>query len=133
MKYMKWIACALAFVMTLLAFSGSAGVIITRNYAEIEAPWNVESLTGIYLTLTAVLAVVVAWLGAKLEKPVRTLGGCMAAFVGISLAVLSYYILIRKIWVCAEMMKVFLLIMAMLIAIIWLVGGMIRRQLEKEQ
>ena len=73
------------------------------------------------------LAVAIAWLAAKLEKPVRLLAlsiGASAGAAGLAMAVL-----VKDTAAMARL----ILILAMLLTIIWLVGGMIRRHLTERE
>ena len=109
MKYMKWITVALAVLMVLLALGG--------------ASMDTQGAGGM-LAVAAGLAVVLSWLIGKVEKPVRLL----ALSIGAT-SVLSVCILLNS----ADAIKRFVLILAMLLAIIWLVGGMIRRHLTERK
>ena len=109
MNKLKWIAAVLAVVMVLLALAGAS-----RDTQE----------AGNMLAVAAGIAVVLSWLTAKMEKPLRLLGlsiGATAAF--------SACILLNN----ADAMKRFILILAMLLAVVWLVGGMIRRHLTERK
>ena len=109
MKYMKWITVALAVLMVLLALGG--------------ASMDTQGAGGM-LAIAAGLAVVLSWLIGKVEKPVRLLTLSIGAT-----SVLSVCALMNN----ADAIKRFVLIMAMLLAIIWLVGGMIRRHLTERK
>ena len=109
MKYMKWITVALAVLMVLLALGG--------------ASMGTQEAGGM-LAVAAGLAVVLAWLAAKLERPLRLL----ALSIGAT-SVLSVCALLNN----ADAMKRLILILVMLLAIIWLVGGMIRRHLTERE
>ena len=109
MKYMKWITVALAVLMVLLALGG--------------ASMDTQGAGGM-LAVAAGLAVVLSWLIGKVEKPVRLL----ALSIGAT-SVLSVCALMNN----ADAIKRFVLILAMLLAIIWLVGGMIRRHLTERK
>ena len=109
MKYMKWITVALAVLMVLLALGG--------------ASMGTQESGGM-LAVAAGLAVVLAWLAAKLERPLRLL----ALSIGAT-SVLSVCALLNN----ADAMKRLILILVMLLAIIWLVGGMIRRHLTERE
>ena len=109
MKYMKWITVALAVLMVLLALGG--------------ASMDTQGAGGM-LAVAAGLAVVLSWLIGKVEKPVRLL----ALSIGAT-SVLSVCAQLNN----ADAIKRFVLILAMLLAIIWLVGGMIRRHLTERK
>ena len=66
----------------------------------------------------------VVGLAGKLEKPVQLLGPSMGATVALAVC-----LLLKD----AAAMKRFLLILAMLLAILWLVGSMIRRHLTERK
>ena len=109
MNKLKWITVALAVVMVMLALGGAS-----RGTQE----------AGGMLAVAAGLAVVLSWLIGKVEKPLLLLGPSIG---GIS--VLSACMLLNN----TDAVKRFVLIMAMLLAVIWLVGGMIRRHLMKAE
>ena len=110
MNKLEWITAALAAVMVLLALGG--------------AKLSAQEAGGAMTAAAAGLAVALAWLAGKLEKPVRLLGLSM----GVT-AVLAVCLLLKD----AAAMKRFLLILAMLLAILWLVGSMIRRHLTERK
>ena len=110
MNKLEWITAALAAVMVLLALGG--------------AKLSAQEAGGAMTAAAAGLAVALAWLSGKLEKPVRLLGPSMGAT-----AVLAVCLLLKD----AAAMKRFLLILAMLLAILWLVGSMIRRHLTERK
>ena len=110
MNKLEWITAALAAVMVLLALGG--------------AKLSAQEAGGAMTAAAAGLAVALAWLAGKLEKPVRLLGPSMGAT-----AVLAVCLLLKD----AAAMKRFLLILAMLLAILWLVGSMIRRHLTERK
>ena len=110
MNKLEWITAALAAVMVLLALGG----------AKLSAQEAGSAMTA----AAAGLAVALAWLAGKLEKPVRLLGLSMGATVALAVC-----LLLKD----AAAMKRFLLILAMLLAILWLVGSMIRRHLTERK
>ena len=109
MKYMKWITVALAGLMVLLALGGAS--MVTQGAGGMPA-------------VAAGLAVVLSWLIGKVEKPLRLLGLSIGATSAVSVCILLN---------SADAIKRFVLILAMLLAIIWLVGGMIRRHLTERK
>ena len=110
MNKLEWITAALAAVMVLLALGG--------------AKLSAQEAGGAMTAAAAGLAVALAWLAGKLEKPVRLLGLSMGATVALAVC-----LLLKD----AAAMKRFLLILAMLLAILWLVGSMIRRHLTERK
>ena len=110
MNKLEWITAALAAVMALLALGG--------------AKLSAQEAGGAMTAAAAGLAVALAWLAGKLEKPVRLLGLSMGATVALAVC-----LLLKD----AAAMKRFLLILAMLLAILWLVGSMIRRHLTERK
>ena len=109
MKRINWITLALACLMVLLALGGAS-----RGTQE----------AGGMLAVAAGLAVVLSWLIGKVEKPLLLLGPSIGAT-----SVLSVCMLLNN----TDAVKRFVLIMAMLMVIIWLVGGMIRRHLTERE
>ena len=107
MNKLKWITVALAVVMVMLALGG--------------ASMGTQEAGGM-LAVAAGLAVVLSWLIGKVEKPLRLLGMSIGATSAVSVCILLN---------SADAIKRFVLIMAMLLVIIWLVGGMIRRHLTE--
>ena len=110
MNKLEWITAALAAVMVLLALGGTK--------------LSAQEAGGAMTAAAAGLAVALAWLAGKLEKPVRLLGLSMGATVALAVC-----LLLKD----AAAMKRFLLILAMLLAILWLVGSMIRRHLTERK
>ena len=107
MNKLKWITVALAVGMVMLALGG--------------ASMGTQEAGGM-LTIAAGLAVVLSWLIGKVEKPLHLLGLSIGATSAVSVCILLN---------SADAIKRFVLIMAMLLVIIWLVGGMIRRHLTE--
>ena len=99
---------------------GCATVLLALGGAKLSAQEAGSAMTA----AAAGLAVALAWLAGKLEKPVRLLGLSMGATVALAVC-----LLLKD----AAAMKRFLLILAMLLAILWLVGSMIRRHLTERK
>ena len=109
MNKLKWITVALAVMMVLLALAG--------------AGMDAQEAGGV-LAVAAGLAVVLSWLIGKVEKPLRLL----VLSIGVSSAI-AVCVLLNS----ADALKRFALILGLLLAIIWLVGSMIRRHLTERE
>jgi len=147
--FLKLFALICVFLMVmgayLVAYS-SAGSPFIEKYGVAEEDLEdilaqCGRLGGIF---SAAAAIVFSWLGCKLEKPGRFLAigvgvGC-AAVLGImgaaalSLRKLSQVALRQAAYsMMMDMLLRFVLILAMLLAIVWLVGNMIRRHLTERK
>ena len=118
MKKLKWIAVIVAVLMVAMAYVGALGM----NAQNFSAFHQLEKLGRGCVTVASALALVLAWLSCKLEKPLRVLG----ISIGVSSAIAL--VMIRE---SSKAMGQFVLILALLLVIIWLVGSMIHRQLAQ--
>ena len=114
------LSLVLAVLMVLMAYIGALGM----NAKYFSAFHQLEKIGKGSLTIAAALAVVLAWLVGRLEKPLRALD----VSIGVSSAIAL--IILRG---SGKAMGQFLLILALLLVIIWLVGGMIRRQMTERK
>ena len=121
MKKLKGIAVVAAVLMALMAYVGALGM----NAQNFSAFNQLEKLGQSCVTMAGAMAIVLAWLSCKLEKPLHV--------IGISAGVAGTIALFAIANVDPAAIKYFLLIFALLLAIIWLVGGMIRRQLAQRK
>ena len=119
MKKLKWIAVIASVLMALMAYVGAIGM----NAQDFSAFDQLEKLGQGCVTAASALALVLAWLSCKLEKPLHVIGISAGAAGVAALCVMAS--------VDRAAIKHFLLIFALLLAIIGLVGGMIRRQLAQ--
>ena len=122
MKKLKWIAVIVAVLMVSLvclhAYAAENAELISGYHSFL----SFEKEQRGCLTVAAGLAIVLAWLSCKMEKPLRVLG----ISIGVSSAIAL--VMIRE---SSKAMGQFVLILALLLVIIWLVGSMIHRQLAQ--
>ena len=121
MKKLKGIAIVAAVLMVLMAYIGALGM-NAQNFSAFE---QLEKLGQGCMTAAGALALVLAWLSCKLEKPLHV--------IGISTGVAGAVALFAIANADRAAVKHFLLILVLLLAIIGLVGGMIRRQLAERK
>ena len=119
MKKLKWIAVIIAVLMVAMAYVGA----LCMNAQYFSAFHQLEKLGRGSLTVAGSLAIVLAWLSCKLEKPLHVIGISAGAAGVVALLVMA--------GVDRAAIRHFLLIFALLLAIIALVGSMIRRQLAQ--
>ena len=111
MKKVTILACAAACIMVLLAFGGAC--------------LSAQEAGGTLTAAAAAFAVALAWLSAKLEKPIRLLMLSVGGATGMAAIVMAVFM------ENTAAMARFFLILSMLLAIVFLVGNMIRRNLSK--
>ena len=121
MKKLKGIAVVAAVLMALMAYIGALGM-NAQNFSAFD---QLEKLGKGCVTTASALALVLAWLSCKLEKPLHVIGISAGAAGVVALLVMAS--------VDRAAIKHFLLIFVLLLAIIGLVGGMIRRQLAERK
>ena len=119
MKKLKWIAVIVAVLMVAMAYVGALGM----NAQNFSAFHQLEKLGRGCVTVASALALVLAWLSCKLEKPLHVIGISTGAAGVIALLVMA--------GADHAAIKHFLLIFALLLAIIALVGSMIHRQMAQ--
>ncbi len=119
MKKLKWIAVIIAVLMVAMAYVGA----LCMNAQYFSAFHQLEKLGRGSLTVAGALAIVLAWLSCKLEKPLHVIGISAGAAGVVALFVMA--------GADRAAIRHFLLIFALLLAIIALVGSMIRRQLAQ--
>ena len=121
MNKLKWIAVIIAVLMIAMAYVGAIGM----NAQNFSAFHQLEKLGKGCVTAASAMALVLAWLSCKLEKPLHVIGISAGAAGVIALCVMA--------GVDRAAIKHFLLIFALLLAIIALVGSMIHRQLAQRK
>ena len=153
MLLMKGIAVACAMFLAMFAYLGafmSVYPAAIEPYMETggdlieEFPFNYVKYERLMVVSSAVVAVVFSWLSCKLEKPWRLLFigmgvGCMMMFGTMAVSMCSLRVLGPETMqmmvdnLLLPALPRFLLMLAMLLAIIWLVSNMIRRHLTERK
>ena len=132
MKKFTIITCFVACVMVLLAHVGSMFITASTYVSYTGTIMMMEKIGSMCVTLSAAFAVILAWLAGKLAKPIKTLGVTIGVTSGVLLCVIGV-MCANDLHEATNYMMRFLLILGLLLAVIWLVGGMIRRHLTERK
>ena len=132
MKKYTIITCFVACVMVLFAHVGSMLITASTYVSYTGTSMMMERIGSVCVTLSAAFAVVLAWLAGKLAEPIKTLGFTIGVTSGILLCLIGV-MCANDLHEATNYMMRFLLILGLLLAILWLVGNMIRRHLTERK